>query len=72
MAALAYVMPALLLRRISLRTAHLWVAVAWLLQGTLLAWGLLGEPPHFGFAPALSVTAWLVAAVLTLRVKTED
>jgi ABC-type uncharacterized transport system permease subunit len=66
-AALAYVVPALLLNRISLRTAHLWVAVAWLLQGTLLALGLLGEPPHFGFAPALSVTAWLVAAVYAIE-----
>jgi ABC-type uncharacterized transport system permease subunit len=67
LAALAYVVPALLLERIRLRTAHIWVAIAWLLQGTLLAWGLLGEPPHFGFAPALSVTAWLVAAVYAVE-----
>lgn len=66
-AALAYVLPAALLHRISLRSAHLWVAVAWLLQGLLLAWGLLGDPPHFGFAPALSVTAWLVAAVYAVE-----
>ena len=57
----------LLLDRIRIRTAHIWVALAWLLQGTLLAWGLLGEPPHFGFAPALSVTAWLVAAVYAVE-----
>ena len=66
-AALAYVLPAALLHRISLRSAHLWVALAWVLQGLLLAWGLLGEPPHFGFAPALSVTAWLVAAVYAVE-----
>jgi ABC-type uncharacterized transport system permease subunit len=66
-AALAYVVPAMLLHRISLRTAHMWVGLAWLLQGTLLAWGLLGDPPHFGFAPALSVTAWLVAAVYAVE-----
>lgn len=66
-AALAYVLPAALLHRISLRSAHMWVVLAWLLQGTLLAWGLLGDPPHFGFAPALSVTAWLVAAVYAVE-----
>jgi len=38
-----------------------------LLQGAVLAMGLLGEPPHFGFAPALSVTAWLVAAVYAVE-----
>ena len=62
-AALAYVVPAMLLHRISVRTAHIWVGIAWVLQGTLLAWGLLGEPPHFGFAPALSVTGKLLVAV---------
>lgn len=67
LAALAYIVPAMLLQRISVRTAHLWVAIAWLLQGLLLAAGLLGEPPLFGFAPALSVTAWLVAAVYAVE-----
>lgn len=66
-AALAYVLPAALLNRISLRSAHLCVALAWVLQGLLLARGLLGDPPHFGFAPALSVTAWLVAAVYAVE-----
>ncbi len=67
LAALAYVVPALLLTRVSVRTTHIWVAIAWLLQGTVLAMGLMGEPPHFGFAPALSVTAWLVAAVYAVE-----
>jgi len=67
LAALAYLLPAALMHRISVRSAHSWVAVAWLLQGTVLVWGLLGEPPHFGFAPALSVTAWLVAAVYAIE-----
>ena len=67
LSALAYVVPALLLNRVSVRTTHIWVAIAWLLQGTVLAMGLLGEPPHFGFAPALSVTAWLVAAVYAVE-----
>jgi ABC-type uncharacterized transport system permease subunit len=36
---------------------------AWLIHAALLAWALLGEGPRFGFAPALSVTVWLAAAV---------
>lgn len=36
---------------------------AWVLHGALLAWGLAGDAPRFGFAPALSVTAWLVLTV---------
>ena len=67
LAALAYVLPAALLNRISVRSAHLWVAVAWVLQGALLALALMGDPPHFGFATALSVTAWLVAAVYAVE-----
>jgi hypothetical protein len=29
--------------------------------------GLLGELPHFGFAPALSITAWLVLTVYVVQ-----
>ena len=61
--AVAYALPALLPRQLSLRASHMLVMLAWLLHGTLLARGLLGDPALFGFAPALSVTAWLVAAV---------
>ena len=43
------------------------VVLAWLLHGLLLGWSLLGEAPRFGFAPALSVTVWLVAAVYADR-----
>jgi ABC-type uncharacterized transport system permease subunit len=67
LAALAYLLPAALMHRISVRSAHAWVALAWLLQGTVLLWGLRAEPPHFGFAPALSVTAWLMAAVYAIE-----
>lgn len=67
LAALAYLLPVALMHRISVRSAHAWVALAWLLQGALLMGGLLSEPPHFGFAPALSVTAWLVAAVYAIE-----
>lgn len=67
LAALAYVLPVALMHRISVRSAHAWVALAWLLQGSLLVSALLEEPPRFGFAPALSVTAWLVAAVYAIE-----
>ncbi len=43
-------------------TAARWtVVIAWLLHGAALAGSLLGDVPKFGFAPALSMTAWLVA-----------
>jgi len=61
--ALAYALPALLSRHISLRASHMLVTLAWVLHGALLSHGLFGAPALFGFAPALSVTAWLVAAV---------
>lgn len=67
LSALAYAFPALMVNRISVRWAHIWVALAWLLQGGLLGLALLGEPAHFGFATALSVTAWLVAAVYAVE-----
>jgi ABC-type uncharacterized transport system permease subunit len=67
LAACAYAWPALRATRMTVRASHLWVAVAWLLHGLVLAWGLLGEPAHFGFATALSVTAWMVAAVYAVE-----
>ena len=39
----------------------------WVLHGLMLAQGLLGEPQRFGFAPALSTTAWLVLAVYAIE-----
>jgi ABC-type uncharacterized transport system permease subunit len=67
LAALAYAWPAVRGRQMGMPTARAWVALAWLLHGAVLGWGLLGEVPHFGFAPALSVTAWLVAAVYAVE-----
>lgn len=43
------------------------VWVAWFLHGVLLAWGLWGNEPRFGFAPALSVTTWLVGLVYAIE-----
>lgn len=62
MAALAYVLPALwqAMPAGAVRQALL---AAWCLHGLTIALALAGEPPRFGFAPALSVTGWLVAGV---------
>jgi ABC-type uncharacterized transport system permease subunit len=37
--------------------------VAWLAHAAVLMLGLLASPAHFGFAPALSATMWLVLGV---------
>ncbi len=67
LAAAAYTWPALRTTHLNLRTAQVWVALAWLLHGAALSLTLLGEHPYFGFAPAMSVTAWLVAAVYAVE-----
>ena len=33
----------------------------------MLVWGLWGDAPRFGFAPALSMTAWLVLTVYAVE-----
>ena len=63
----AYATPALAAARLSsagLRTA---LIAAWALHAVALAWSLLGDTPRFGFAPALSVTAWLVLTVYAIE-----
>ena len=66
-AAAAYAVPAAGAKRLSASTARAALLAAWLLHGLVLAWGLLGEAPRFGFAPALSVTAWLVMTVYAIE-----
>lgn len=66
-AAAAYAISAIGGARMGLQTARLTVLLAWLAHGAVLALGLLNEEPRFGFAPALSVTAWLVAAVYAVE-----
>ncbi len=65
--AAAYAVPAAGAARLSERAARIALLVAWLLHLVLLAWGLLAEPARFGFAPALSVTAWLVLTVYAVE-----
>ncbi|MBC7705129.1 MAG: cytochrome c biogenesis protein CcsA [Rhodoferax sp.] len=60
--AAGYLVPAVVQRHPE--KAVRWVLLAaWLLHAVLLAVSLVGDTPRFGFAPALSVTAWLVVAV---------
>ena len=60
-------MPALAARAIGDATARRVLLLAWLLHGLTLGWNLLGAQPHFGFAPALSVTVWLVLTVYAIE-----
>jgi ABC-type uncharacterized transport system permease subunit len=66
-ASVAYAWPAVRANHLSQASARVWVVVAWLMHGTLLGLGLLGGDAKFGFAPALSVTAWLVAAIYAVE-----
>jgi len=66
-AAAAYAVPAAAATRLSEQRARLTLLAAWVLHGAALAWSLLGNAPRFGFAPALSVTAWLVLTVYAVE-----
>lgn len=63
----AYAVPAALAGRLSGRTARGALLLAWLLHGAVLAMSLFGGEPRFGFAPALSMTAWLVLTVYAVE-----
>jgi len=67
LAALAYALPALWARSMGPGVARTGVAVAWLLHGAALANSLSGDTALFGFAPALSMTAWIGAAVYAVE-----
>jgi ABC-type uncharacterized transport system permease subunit len=68
-AAAAYAVPAAAATRLSEQASRLALLAAWVLHALVLAWSLLGETPRFGFAPALSVTAWLVLTVYAIERK---
>jgi ABC-type uncharacterized transport system permease subunit len=63
----AYALPAAAASRLSDRSAHLALMLAWVLHAIVLAWGLLGDTPRFGWAPALSATGWLVLTVYVIE-----
>ncbi|MEO8543532.1 MAG: cytochrome c biogenesis protein CcsA [Betaproteobacteria bacterium] len=66
LAAIGYLIPAVWLG-LGDRPGRLVLLLGWLLHGLVLAIGLAGHAPHFGFAPALSATAWLVGAVYAIE-----
>ena len=66
-ASVAYAASATGVARASQTLSRAAVWLAWSLHGLLLAWGLWGAEPRFGFAPALSVTTWLVGLVYALE-----
>jgi ABC-type uncharacterized transport system permease subunit len=65
--AVAYSVSAMGAARLGAQFARAAIWLAWLLHGMLLALCLFGQEPRFGFAPALSVTAWLIAAVYAVE-----
>jgi ABC-type uncharacterized transport system permease subunit len=66
-AALAYGVPAVTGPRLHATAVRNALLLAWALHGAVLVWGLWGEAPRFGFAPALSMTAWLVLTVYAVE-----
>jgi ABC-type uncharacterized transport system permease subunit len=64
---ICYVVSALSRRHMAPDMLRLMLFAGWVLHGLALAEGLLGEPPRFGFAPALSTTVWLVLAVYAIE-----
>ncbi len=64
---LAYLMASVANKKMAPDMLRLVLFAGWLLHGLMLAEGLLGEPPRFGFAPALSTTVWLVLAVYAIE-----
>lgn len=66
-ASAAYAASATWAARASQTLSRVAVWLAWSLHGILLAWGLWGTAPRFGFAPALSVTTWLVGLVYAVE-----
>ena len=65
--ALAYAVPAVAASRLSPAATRGIALLGWLLHALALGWAQFGSTPRFGFAPALSVTAWLVAAVYAIE-----
>lgn len=66
-AVMAYATPALVGARLSVAATRLFLWCAWGLHGLAVLWSLFGDIPRFGFAPALSVTAWLGLSVYAVE-----
>lgn len=66
-AALAYAVPAAAASRLGAGAVRNALLAAWILHAAVLVLGLWGDSPRFGFAPALSMTAWLVLTVYAVE-----
>jgi ABC-type uncharacterized transport system permease subunit len=66
-AAAAYAVPAAGASRLSEAGAKRALVTAWVLHAALLVWTFATQEPRFGFAPALSITAWLVLTVYAVE-----
>ena len=66
-AALSYAVLAWAHPRLSSLQTRVVLGTAWLLHLLVLGMGLLEQPTRFGFAPALSITAWLVLTVYLIE-----
>ena len=70
-AVFAYAIPALVGGRLSVGATRILLWSAWGLHGLAVLWSLFGlspnDVPRFGFAPALSVTAWLGLTVYAVE-----
>lgn len=64
---LAYYLPTLLHNRLSQAQARSVLLVAWALHALTLIGDMLAPPPHFGFALALSITAWLMLTMYLIE-----
>ncbi len=65
----AYVIASTKIELLGVQIVKASVWLAWVLHTTLLYLTLLGPSPHFGFAPAISVTIWIVIAVNAIEIK---
>ena len=66
-AAAAYAATAALSSRLERPATQGLLGLAWLLHALVLGASLVGDVPRFGFAPALSITAWLVLTVYAVE-----
>lgn len=64
---LGYTASAVAARRLSLSATRTALVLSWLLHGVLIGVALAGPASRFGFAPALSMTAWLAIAVYAVE-----
>ncbi|ESS15326.1 MAG: cytochrome c biogenesis protein CcsA [Burkholderiaceae bacterium] len=62
-AVMGYLVVATAHQRLGQRWAQIVFAGTWVLHGSALVAYWLGHPNHFGFAVALSITAWIVSTI---------